>query len=114
MKEIKIPVSALNKAINLRPLNVEVVNLELANCELDLILFQVIDMRQISKETCVGRDWTAQECMFDENMSLIIDTILYGGGLDGDKPHETGDGRFFATYNGLIVIYGVKDIRLKK
>lgn len=113
MKQIKIPTSALIKAKNFKPLNVLVTNLELANAELDFIIRQVIDMRQVSKETCMGRDWSAVECMFDENMSLIIDTILYGGGLDGDKPHQTNDGRLIATYNGLIVIYDVVNIRRK-
>lgn len=118
MKQIKIPTSALDKAINFRPLNIEVkkvvglsneTNTPVAEC--DFILHQVIDMRQISKETCIGRDWTAEECMLDENMDLILDTIWKGGlNASGDDLERIGD-NLIAKYNGIIVIYNVTAIR---
>lgn len=117
MKQIKIPVSALNKAINFRPLNLEVkkvvffsneTNAPIAEC--DLIIHQVIDMRQVSKETCMGRGWTAQECMIKENLDLILNTINKGGLNDAGDLVRIGD-NLIATYKGLIVIYNVTSIR---
>ena len=116
MKQIKIPVSALNKAINFGPLNLEVKNVVFYKpnapvAECDFIIHQVIDMRQVSKETCMGRDWTAQECMIKENLDLILNTINKGGlNASGDDLARIGD-NLIATYKGLIVIYNVTSIR---
>lgn len=117
-EKIKIPVSALNKAINFGPLNLEVkkvvflsneTNAPIAEC--DLIIHQVIDMRQVSKETCMGRDWTAQECMIKENLHLILNTINKGGLNASGDDLERIDDNLIAKYKGLIVIYNVTSIR---
>lgn len=118
MKKIKIPVSALNEAINFRPLNLEVKNVVFYSnetnapvAECDFILHQVIDMRQISKENCIGRNWTVEECMLDENLHLILTTINKGGINDaGDDLGRIGD-NLIAKYKGLIVIYNCEAIR---
>jgi hypothetical protein len=55
----------------------------------------------------MGRDWTVQECMIEENLNLILTTITKGGlNASGDDLGRIGD-NLIANYKGLIVIYNV-------